>query len=72
MFMLWEFKNNKNAEETAQKIFIVYDQVVITDPQVWNWFSKFCSDDTSLRDKPRWRCLSDLDQDALRDLRISS
>ena len=32
--MLWEFKNNKNATETAQKISCVYGQDVITKRQV--------------------------------------
>ena len=50
--MLWEFKNNKNFTETAHKIPSVYGQDVITDCWVQNWFSKFCSDDTSLRDEP--------------------
>ena len=66
--MLWEFKNNKNATETAKKICSVYGQGVITDRQVRNWFSKFRSGDTSLRDEPRPGRSSDLDQDALREL----
>ena len=42
--MLWEFKNKKNVK----KISCVYDNGVITDCQVGNWFLKFCSSDTSL------------------------
>ena len=32
--MLWEFKKNKTATETAGKISSVYDQVIINDSQV--------------------------------------
>ena len=30
----WEFRNNKNATETAKKISSVYGQGIITDYQV--------------------------------------
>ena len=63
--MLWEFKNNKNI---AKKICSVCTQGVITDHQVRNWFSKFHSGDTALRDKLKPGCSLDLDQEALRDL----
>ena len=43
----------RGKRNTAKNIWSIYDQGVITDCQVWNWFSKFCSGDTSLRDKPR-------------------
>ena len=66
--MLLEFKNNKNAKETAKKMYSVYGQGVIIDCQVWKWFSKFYSSDMSLRDEPRPRHSSDLNQDALREL----
>ena len=36
--MLREFKNNKNANETAKHISSVYDHSFITNHQVWNWF----------------------------------
>ena len=65
---MWEFMNNKNATETAKKINSVYDQDVITDHQVCNWFSKFHSGNKLLRDEPRPGCSSDIDQDALREL----
>ena len=65
--MVWEFKNNKNAIEIVKKILSVYGQGVITDHQVWKWFSKFCSSDMSLRDEPRIECSSDLNQNALRE-----
>ena len=68
LVMLWEFKNNKNATWTTRKICSVYLQGVITDHQVWNWFSKFYSGDKSLRDEPRQECSTDLDQDASREL----
>ena len=41
---------------------------VITDRQVGNWCSKFPSDVMSLRGDPRPGLLSDLDQDAFREL----
>ena len=64
--ILWEFKNNKNAIETAKKICSVCARKVITDCQVQNWFSKFHSGDTSLRHDPRPGRSSHLDPDALR------
>ena len=48
--MLWVFRNNKKVRETSKKIHIVYDQGVITDRKVRNWFSKF-----------RWEMNPDLD-----------
>ena len=64
--MLCVFKNNKNATEAVKKISSVYGQSIITDHQ--KWFAKFHSSDTSLTDQPRPGHLSDLDQDALREL----
>ena len=49
--MLWEFKNNKDATETAQKNSSVHGQGIITDRYARNWFSMFCSGDTLLRDE---------------------
>ena len=66
--MLWEFKNKKNATETAKKICNVYGQDIITDRQVRNWFAKFRSGDMSLKDERRPGRSSDLDEDALREL----
>ena len=43
--MLCEFKNNKNATETAKKNCSDNVQGVITDCQIRNWFSKFRSGD---------------------------
>ena len=63
--ILWEFKN---TTETVKKISNIYGQGVITNHQVWNWFSKFCSGNTLLKNEPRSRCSSDLDQEALREL----
>ena len=67
-FMLWEFKNNKNATETAKKICSIYGQCVITDCQEQNWFSKFHSGNMLLRNEPRLGYSSDSDQDASRQL----
>ena len=50
--MLWEFKNNINVTETAKNISTVYGQGVVSE-QVQNWFSKFRSCGSSLKDKPR-------------------
>ena len=61
--MVLEFKNNKNATETAKKICSLYNQSFIMDCQVWNWFSKFCSGDASLIEEPRPGCSSDLNQE---------
>ena len=55
--VMCEFKINKNTTEIAKKI-CVSGQVVITDRQVRNWFSKFCSTDW----ERNWG------QDALREL----
>ena len=65
--ILWQFKNNKNIIETAKKI-CVYDQGVIIEHQVQNRFSKFHSDNTSLKNELWPGRSSDLDQYALRKL----
>ena len=61
-------KNNKNDAETVERISCVFGQGVINDSPGRNWFSKFCSGDTQLRNEPRPRCSSELDQNALREL----
>ena len=67
--ILWEFKNNKNTTtETAKKICSVHGQGVITYCWVRNQFSKFPSGDTSWKMNPRRERLSDLNQDALKEL----
>ena len=66
--MLWEFRYNKNTTETAKKIYSVYGQGDITNCQVWNWFSKYCFGNTSLRDESRPGYASLLNQEALREL----
>ena len=60
-----KFKINKDATETVKKNFSAYDRGVITDCQVWKWFSKLRSGGMSLRDKSRQGRASDIDQDAL-------
>ena len=65
--MLWEFKNNKNAIESA-KFPSVYGQGVMSYYQVRNRFSKFCSGNTSLRDEPRQGYTFNFNQDALREM----
>ena len=60
--MLWEFKNNKNATETIKKISSINSYGDRSNCQVRNWFSKFCSSDTSLREEPRSRRSSDIDE----------
>ena len=47
--MLWEFKNSKNAKETAKKISSFTGQGIISDRPVWNWFSEFYSSNTLFR-----------------------
>ena len=66
--MLWEFKQGNNATETAEEICSVYGKDIITDRAVRNWFVKFCSGDTSLKDEPRPGRSSDFDDDALKAL----
>ena len=66
--MLWEFKQGNNAMETAEKICSVYGEGTITDRAVQNWFVKFCSGDTSLKDEQRPGRSSDFDDDALKAL----
>ena len=66
--MLWEIKKNKNTTERAKKIFSIHGQGVITDHQVWKWFSEFHSGNISLRVKPKPESSLDVDQDALREL----
>ena len=59
--MLCEFKKNKNAPETVKIFCSVYGQEVITNSQVQNWLSKFCSHDTSVSDEIRSERSSDID-----------
>ena len=66
--ILWDFKNNKNITEIVKNISCVYCQGVITDRQVQNWFSKFCSGDMSLWDEHRPGCSSDRHHNSLREL----
>ena len=66
--MLWEFKQENNATETAEKICNVYDKGNITNQAVRNWFVKLRSEDTSLMDEPRPGCSSDFDAEALKSL----
>ena len=61
--MLWKFQNNKISTETLRKICSILGLSIITDYQVWNWFSKFYSGDTLFRDG-RW---SDFNQDAIKE-----
>ena len=65
---LWEFKQGNNATETAEKICIVYGEGTITEQAVQNWFVKFCSGDTSLKDELRLGHSSDFDAEALKSL----
>ena len=66
--VMLEFKNNKILQKQLRKFSSVYGQSVITNYQVRNCFSKFCSVDTSLKDDPRPGYSSDFDQDALTEL----
>ena len=51
--MLWEFKSNKNAVESDQKI--------------QNWISRFQTSDTMLRKEHRQGPSLDLDQNVLKN-----
>ena len=66
--MLREFKQGNNATETAEKICSVYGECTISDRAIQNWFVKFRSEDTSMKDEPRPGRSSDFDDDALKVL----
>ena len=66
--LLWEFKQGNNAMETAEKICNVYGKGTITDRAKRNWFVKFRSGDTSLRDELRPGRSSNFDDDVLKAL----
>ena len=66
--MLWEFKQRNNVTETAEKICGVSGDGTITDLAVRNWFVKFHSRDTALKDEPRPGCSLDFDAEALKSL----
>ena len=72
--VMWEFKNNKNAAETAKKNSCIYDQGIITDCQVCKWFSKFHSGNIMLRNEPRSRYFKRISgmQSAQKYIRIST
>ena len=63
--MLWEFKQGNNATGITAKICSIYPKGTIIDRVVRNWFVKFCSGDTSLKDEPRPGHSSDFDAEAL-------
>ena len=66
--MLWEFKQGNNATETVERICSVYGEGTTTDRAVQNWFVKFRSGDTSLKDVPRPGRTSDFNAEALKSL----
>ncbi|XP_054005260.1 histone-lysine N-methyltransferase SETMAR-like [Hylaeus anthracinus] len=64
--MLCEFKQGNSAKATADKICSVYGEGLITDRAVRNWFIKFRSRDTTLKDKPRAGRPFDFDDNLLK------
>ncbi|XP_043260411.1 histone-lysine N-methyltransferase SETMAR-like [Colletes gigas] len=64
--MLWEFQQGNSAKTTAEKICSVYGEGLITDRAVGNWFIKFRSEDTTLKDEPRAGRPSDFDDNLLK------
>ena len=64
--MLWEFKQGNSAKATAEKICSVYGEGLITNRAVRNWFIKFRSGDTTLKDEPRAGRPSDFDDNLLK------
>lgn len=38
---IWEFKQGNSAKATAEKICSIYDEDLISDRTVRNWFVKF-------------------------------
>ena len=66
--MLWQFKQGNSDTETAEKIGSVYGEGTIIDRAVRNWFVKFCSGGTSLKDEPRPGRSSDFDANAFKSL----
>ena len=64
--MLWEFKQGSSSRVTAQKLCSVCGEGVITDRAVRNWFIKFRSGDTNLKDEPRTGRPSFVDDDILK------
>ncbi|CAL1289207.1 unnamed protein product [Larinioides sclopetarius] len=51
--MLWEFKQGNSAKATAEKIFRMSGEGLITGGAVRNWFVKFHSGDMTLKDELR-------------------
>jgi len=51
--MLWEFKQDNSAKATAEKICSVYGKDLISNRAIRNWFAKFRSGDTTLKDESR-------------------
>ncbi|KAL0274338.1 UNVERIFIED_CONTAM: hypothetical protein PYX00_006789 [Menopon gallinae] len=66
--MLWEFKQGNSATATAQKLCSVYGEGAITDRAVRNWFVKFRSGDTTLKDEPRAGRPSDFDDNIVKSV----
>lgn len=68
--MLWVFKQQNNIIETSRKIYSACGQGVLTDQQIWNWFTKICSGETSLEDEPSIEHSLDFDDEALKQSMI--
>ena len=51
--MLYEFDRGSTAAEATKNIHAAYGEEAIGSSTCYRWFSKFRSEDTILKDKPR-------------------
>lgn len=63
--MLWEFKQSNSTKSTAEKISSIRSEGIITDRAARNWFVKFDSGDSTVKDKLRVGCSYEFDNNLL-------
>ena len=64
--MLYEFDRGSTAAETTKNIHAAYAEEAVGGSTYYRWFSKFCSKDTNLTDKPRSGRPVDFNDEALK------
>lgn len=66
--MLYEFDRGSTAAEATRNICTAYGEEAFDSSACRRWFTKFCSEDSTLTDKPRSRRPTEFDDEALQAL----
>ena len=59
--LLFYFRRCKNAVQARKKLYGVYGEKSLTEPQCQNWFARFRSRDFDLKDALRSGCPTEVD-----------